>query len=133
MTHSEKWAIWTLGVVALTVIAWVALVAWRGNRPESIAAFSLLSLTAIPRNSRRCFIKGARLDEREQEISTKALLTGLRSVWLALVALPLAAGFLKGWNSTLSLPVWAILGGLFWACLLLLAVQSVTTLVLYRG
>lgn len=132
MTDSEKWAIWTLGVIALTVTAWIALVAWRGNGPWTIAVFSFLSLTAIPRNSRRYFIKGARFDEREGEIADKALLAGLRSVWLALVIVPMAMGLFKGWTSTLSLPVWELLAGLLWASLLLLMVQSVTTLVLYR-
>jgi|SRR5215471_8775604 len=132
MTNSEKWAVWTLGVVALTVIAWTALVAWRGNGPATIAVFSLLSLTAIPRNSRRYFIKGARFDEREREIADKSLLAGLRAVWLALVTVPIALGVLKGWDSTLSLPVWTLVAGLLWATLLVLSVQSVTTLVLYR-
>jgi hypothetical protein len=132
MTDSEKWAIWTLGVVALTVIAWIALVAWHGNGPATIAVFSLLALTAIPRNSRRYFIKGARFDEREREIADRALLAGLRAVWLALVAVPMALGFFKGWDSTLSLPVWTLVAGLLWATLLVLSVQSVTTLVLHR-
>jgi len=132
MTDSERWARWTLGVVVLTVAAWVALVAWRGNRIETIAAFSLLCLTAIPRNSRRHFIKGGQLDEREQAITDKALLAGLRAVWLALCVIPLAAAFSKGWTGTLSLPVWALALGAFWAAMLALTVQSVTILVLYR-
>src|ERR1035437_3384873 len=33
MTDSEKWAIWTLGVVALTAIAFFAFAAFLGNGP----------------------------------------------------------------------------------------------------
>ncbi|HXN47492.1 MAG TPA: hypothetical protein VN893_12675 [Bryobacteraceae bacterium] len=132
MTESEKWAIWTLGVVALTLIAWFALTAWSGNGLVSNAAFSLLALTAIPRNSRRHFIKGARFDEREQAIANRALLAGFRGVWLALTAVWLAAGLTKGWSGTLVLPVWVLTSSLLWAVVLLLTVESVTTLALYR-
>jgi len=132
MTVSEKSAIWTLGVVALTLLAWFALRAWCANGGVSNAAFALLALTVVPRNSRRHFIKSARFDEREQAIANKALLAGLRGVWLALVAALLAAGLMKGWNGTLVLPVWVLTSSLLWAVLLMLTVESVTTLVLYR-
>ncbi len=131
MTESEKWAIWTLGVASLTLITWLALAAWLGG-PVAGAAFSLLALTAVPRSSRRHFIKGGRFDEREQVIADKALLAGFRGVWVALVAVPVAAGLVKGWNGTLVLPVWVLTSSLLWAVLLLLTVESVTTLVLYR-
>jgi len=132
MTDSEKWAVWALGVVTLTLIAWFSLIVWCPYRPVSNAAFSLLALTAIPRSSRRYFIKGGRFDERERAISDRALLAGFRGVWLALVAVPLAAAAMKGWSGTLVLPVWVLTASLMGAVLLLLAVQSVTTLVLYR-
>lgn len=53
MTDSERWAIWTLGVVGLIVIAWFAFVALLGSGPASQSVFALLALTAVPVNSRR--------------------------------------------------------------------------------
>lgn len=132
MTDHEKWASWMLGVVVLTIVACIALVAWRGNGPWTMQAFALLSLTAIPWRRRRQFLKGARLDERERAISDKALLAAFRAVWVALASVPLVTGCLRGWDGTLSLPVWTLSEGVFWAALLVLTVQSVTTLVLYR-
>ena len=98
MTESEKWARWTLGVVGLTVLSWIALTVWTGNGQVGNAAFSLLALTAVPRNSRRHFIKDARFDEREQAISDRALLAGFRGVWVALVAVPIGL-VAKNWSS----------------------------------
>ena len=132
MTSSEKWAIWTLGVVALTVIAWAALAVALGNGPWINSVFSLLALTAVPRDSRRRFIKGAKFDERQQAIADKALLAGFRGVWVATAILVVATGFVKGWVSTLAVPPWVLLNYFLVATLLLLAVESVATLVLYR-
>ena len=131
MTDSEKWAIWTLGVIALTAIAYVTFIALLGSGPASQAVFALLALTAIPANSRRYF-KGRRFDEREKEISGKALLAGFRALWVMFVGLVMAIGFVKGWDTTLSLPVWMLCATVWWAVMLVLAVESVTTLVLYR-
>ena len=131
MTDSEKWATWTLGVVALTAIAWFTFVALRGSGPASQAVFALLALTAVPSHSRRK-LKGCQFDEREKEIAGKALLAGFRALWVTFVAVVLTVGFVKGWNATLSLPVWMLSSTLWWAMMLVLAVESVTTLVLYR-
>ena len=48
MTDSEKWSWWTLGVVALTVLAWFAFVVLIGSGPASQAVFAVLTLTAVP-------------------------------------------------------------------------------------
>jgi hypothetical protein len=131
MTDSEKWAIWTLGVVALTVIAFFAFVALLGSGPASQSVFALLALTAVPASSRRHF-KGRPFDEREKEIAVKALLAGFRAVWVMFIGLVMAMGFVKGWDSTLTLPMWMVCATIWWSMILVLAVQSVTTLVLYR-
>jgi magnesium-transporting ATPase (P-type) len=131
MTDSEKWAIWTLGVVALTAIAYFTFVALRGSGPASQAVFALLALTAVPASSRRYF-KGRRFDEREREISGKALLAGFRALWVVFIGVVLTIGFVKGWDATLSLPMWMLSATLWWAMMLVLAVEAVTTLVLYR-
>ena len=96
MTDSEKWAIWTLGVVALTAIAYFTFVALRGSGPASQAVF--------------------------------ALLTAFRALWVVFIGLVMTIGFVKGWKTTLSLPLWTV----WWAVMLMLTVESVTTLVLYR-
>ena len=131
MTDSEKWAIWTLGVVALTAIAYFTFVALRGSGPASQAVFALLALTAVPASSRRYF-KGRRFDEREREISGKALLVGFRALCLMFIGLVMTIAFVKGWDATLSLPMWMLSATLWWAMMLVLAVEAVTTLVLYR-
>ena len=131
MTDSEKWAWWTLGVVALTAVAFFAFVATLGSGPASQAVFALLALTAVPASSRRHF-KGRAFDEREREISDKALLAGFRTLWLMFIGLVLTIGFVKGWDATLSLPVWMLSSTLMWAMVLVLAVEAATTMVLYR-
>ena len=84
MTDSEKWAWWTLGVVALTAVAFFAFVATLGSGPASQSVFALMALTAVPASSRRKF-KGRQFDEREKEIAEKALLAGFRAVWVAFI------------------------------------------------
>ena len=97
MTDSEKWAWWTLGVIALTLIAFFALVAILRNVPASQSAFALLSLAAIPaiRRQRKLF------DERDREISGKALMAAFRAIWVAFIGLVMTIGFVKGWDTTL--------------------------------
>ena len=131
MTNSEKWAMWTLGVVALTIIAFFTLLAVLKNVAASQAAFALLALTAVPASSRRKF-KGLQFDEREKEIAEKALLAGFRTVWVAFIGVVMTIGFVKGWDATLSLTVWTLCSTIWWAMALLLAVEAATTLVLYR-
>jgi magnesium-transporting ATPase (P-type) len=131
MTDSEKWAWWTLGVVALTLIAFFTFVALLHSGAASQAAFALLALSAVPASSRRGF-KGRRPDEREKEIAGKALLAGFRALWLAFIGMVMTIGFVKGWGTTLALPVWTLCATIWWATMLVLAVESVTTLVLYR-
>jgi hypothetical protein len=129
MTDSEKWAWWTLGVVALTTAAYIAFVAIFGSQMAATSVFALLALTAVPASSRRYF-KGRRLDEREREIATQALLAGLRALWVALIGFVLAIGFANGWDSTM--PLWRLQEIIWWSAMLLLTVEAVTTLVLYR-
>ena len=128
MTDSEKWAIWTLGVVALTAIAWFTFVALFGSGPPSQAVFALLALNAVPAVSRRN-LKGRRpFDEREKEIANKALLTAFRVLWMVFIGLVMTIGLVEGGKTSLSLPLWTV----WWAVMLVLAVESVTTLVLYH-
>lgn len=132
MSDSEKWAWWTLGVVALTIAAYGAFLAFLGHGPATSSVFALLALTAFPASSRRHF-QGRRLDERERAIANKAVRAGFSAAWLAFIGLILAIGFIKGWDSTITLPVWTLEETLLWAVVLVLGVQSMTTIVLYRG
>ncbi len=131
MTDSEKWAWWTLGVVALTTAAYFAFVTGFGSQKAATAVFALLALTAVPASSRRYF-KGRRHDEREREISDKALLAGLRSLWVVFVGVVLVVGIAKGWEGSVTLPLWMLNQFLFWSMALVLAVEAATTLLLYR-
>src|SRR5664279_2189167 len=119
MTDSEKWAWWTLGVVALTLIAYFAFAALVRNGPANQAVFALLALTAVPAASRRR-IKGKPFDEREKEIAEKALLAGFRAVWVAFIGVVMTIGFVKGWDSTLSLPMWMLCSIIWWSAMLVM-------------
>jgi uncharacterized membrane protein len=132
MTDSEKWAWWTLGVVVLTTAAYGAFVAFIRSGPAANSVFALLALTALPASSRRC-LTGPRFDERERAIARRAALTGFYVFWLAFACLINAIGFIKGWDATLAVPVWTLIETLSWALILVLGVQSLTTIVLYRG
>ena len=132
MSDSEKWAWWALGVVALTIAAYGAFFAFLGHNPAIPSVFALLALTALPASSRRYF-KGITFDEREHAIASKALLAGFRAFWVAFVGLIVVIGIIKGWDATLSVPVWALQETLWWAVILVLGVQALTTIVLYRG
>ncbi|MGB7763337.1 MAG: hypothetical protein WBL61_26110 [Bryobacteraceae bacterium] len=132
MSDSEKWARWTLGVVALTIAAYGAFVAFLGHGPATFSVFALLALTAIPAASRRYFT-GRRFDEREHQIALRANRAGLVAGWLAFCGLILAIYFIKGWDATLTVPVWELIETLCWAQTLFLGVEALTTIVLYRG
>jgi uncharacterized membrane protein len=132
MSDSERWAWWTLGVVALIIAAYGAFLAFLGHGPAVTSVFALLALTAIPTSSRRRF-QGRTFDEREREIANKALLAGFRAFWVAFIGLILAIIFTKGWNTPITMPVWALSETLWWAATLVLGVQALTTIVLYRG
>ena len=131
MTDSEKWAVWTLGVVGLTIVAFFTLVAVLKNVPASQAAFALLALTALHPRSRRK-ITGPEFDEREREIASKAQRAGFGAVWVAFIGVVVILGFVKGWDATLAVPMWKLSSSVMWATMLLWTVQCVTTLVLYR-
>ena len=132
MSDSERWGWWTLGVVILTIAAYGAFVAFLGHGPASYSVFALLALTAFPASSRRHF-RGRRFDEREREIANKALRAGFSAFWLAFIGLILVTSFVKGWDATLTVPVWALTETLLWAVTLILGVEAVATIVLYRG
>jgi hypothetical protein len=48
------------------------------------------------------------------------------------IGVVMTLGFVKGWDATLSLRVWMLSSTIWWAVALVLAVEAVTTLVLYR-
>ena len=131
MTNSEKWAIWTLGVVALTITAFFTLVAVLKNVPASQAAFALLALTAFHPRSRRK-ITGPEFDEREKEIALRAQRAGFSALWVAFAGVVVTIGFVKGWDATLVVPMWKLTSSLWWGTALMLTAQCVATLVLYR-
>jgi hypothetical protein len=118
-------------VIALTTLAYFLFVALLGSGPASQSVFALLALTAVPANSRR-YLKGKLFDERDKAIAGKALLAGFRALWVAFIGLVMTIGFVKGWDATLSLPIWMLSATICWAAMLVLAVESVTTLVLYH-
>ena len=129
MTDSEKWAVWSLGVVALTTAAFFVFVSLRGSGPAAMGVFALTALAAIPKAGHRSWRS---FDEREKEIAHKALLTSTRVGWSMAVALSVIIWWLKGWDMAFALPMWKLLLAIWWLGTLMLAVRSVATLVLYR-
>jgi hypothetical protein len=119
-------------VVAATVAAYSAFVLTLGHGPATSSVFAILGLTAAPSSSRRYFTKQA-FDEREREISRKAVRAGFSAFWVVFTGGILATGFVKGWDATLQIPAWGLLEVLCWASVLILGVQAATTLALYRG
>ena len=132
MSDSEKWAWWAMGVVVLTIAAYGAFVVFLKHGPATSAVFALLALAALPASSRRHF-KGRKFDEREHAIASKALRAGFSAFWLAFCGFIVAIGFIKGWDATLTVPVWTLQETLWWAVTLVLGVQALTTILLYRG
>jgi hypothetical protein len=131
MSDPEKWAWWTLGVVVLTIAAYAVFLAFLGHGPRIDGVFSLLALTALPAFRGRPFTSRT-FDERECNIAHKALLTAFRAFWLLFVALIVGIGHTQGWHATLTVPVWILLEVLWWAATLVLGVQALTTILLYR-
>lgn len=119
-------------MVVITIVAYFGLLAFLGHHFATISVFALLALTALPVSSRRQF-QGRPFDEREREIANKALRAGFSAFWLAFIGLFLAIGFIKGWDTTLTVPVWTLAEGIWWAATLVLGVEAMTTIVLYRG
>jgi hypothetical protein len=132
MSDSEKWAWWVLGVVATTIAAYGVFCAFLGHGPATPSVFALLALTAVPAHSRRYFT-GRTFDERERAIANTAIRVGFSALWVAIIGLFLAIGFIKGWDATLTVPLWTLGEAIWWAATLILAAQATTTLALYRG
>jgi len=132
VSNSEKWAWWTLGVVVMTIAAYGVFLAFLGHGPANASVFALLALTAIPASSRRHFQRRT-FDQREREIANKAVRAGFSALWLAFIGLILVIGFIKGWDTTLTVPVWTLAEAVWWAAVLVLGVQALTTILLYRG
>lgn len=131
MSQSERWAWWTLGVLMMTIGAYGACVLFLDHSPATSSVFALLALIAIPAFRRRDFHRIS-LDEREREISNKALRAGFGAFWLALIALILAVGFAKGWDTSLTVPVWILAEGLMWGMVLVSGVGALTSILLHH-
>jgi len=132
MSDSEKAAWWTVGIVAVTIAAYCAFILFCGHGPATSAVFSLLALTALP-GFRRRSRAWRTFDEREQMIAQKALLAAFRALWVVFISAVLLIGFDKGWQTSVTLPLWSLAEALYWAITLVLGTQAVTTIVLARG
>ena len=132
MSNPEKWAWWTLGVVLVTITAYAAFFLFVGYGPAINSVFALLALTALPAFSRRHFL-GRAFDERELQIANKADRAGFGAFFLVFIALFVGIGVFKGWDTTLTVPVWTLGEVVFWAWILVLSVQAMTTIMLCRG
>lgn len=131
MSDSEKWGWFTIAAVAMTIAAYGVFFAFIGHVPAITSVFALLALSALPSSARRHF-RGRSLDEREREIANRAVRAGFSALWVAFIGFVLAIGFVRGWDTTVTAPVWTLTETLWWAAVLILGVQAVVTVTLYR-
>lgn len=119
----ERNAWFTLAILAVTISAYAVLAAIFGGSVAN-CAFALLASTAA--------IKSSDLDERDREIHSRAQLAAFRAFWVLFVGVPVITGTVKGWDNALQIPMWS-LATIIWASgTVLLATQSLTTILLYR-
>jgi hypothetical protein len=130
MHQAEKYAWFSLGVVTVTVAVYCALGAFFGFGPATNSVFSLLALLAWQPGKRG---EAVEFDERDREFSKKALLAGLRIFYIVFVCVPLVLGFVKGWDSVVTLPMWAIARTIWLAGALIMFTRSLVIIKLYRS
>jgi magnesium-transporting ATPase (P-type) len=130
MSESEKRAWWILGVILVTAAAYFVFVVFLKSGQVSLSVFALTALIAFPGLGRRS--KHRIFDERDREIANKALLASFRVIWLVFIGLVLAIGFSRGWDTSVTVPLWTLELILWWAVLLVVGVQALVTIVLYR-
>jgi hypothetical protein len=130
MSESEKRAWWILGVVGVTIAAYLVFVVFLGSGEVSLSILVMSALIAFPglerRSKRRIF------DERDREIANRALLVSFRALWVVFIVLILAIGFGKGWDTPVTVPFWTLAQILWWASLFMWGVQALVTIMLYR-
>lgn len=129
MPELEKRAWFDLAVACFTVFAWFTVFLTMHSVVVASASFALLALTALPELRRpRTFF-----DERDAQISQKAIALALRLLFVLCILAPVTAGMVRGWESevTLSVGMIAQLSWIFW--LLVLTLRSIATIVMYRA
>jgi hypothetical protein len=127
MTAVQKHAWFNLAVVVASLIVVLALTPFGGR--GATGGFGLLGLLGLGPLFFRRKGGGIVLDERDQEISRRSLLVAYTVFWLVFVAACVSLPALYGWGG--SVPVFVVQSSVFVACMLVVGVSSVATLVQY--
>ena len=127
MTAVQKHAWFNLAVVVASVIVILALTPFGGR--GALGGFGLLGLLGLGPLFFRRKGGGVVLDERDQEISRRSLLVAYTVFWLVFVAACVSLPAFYGWGG--SVPVFVAQSSVFVACMLVVGVSSVATLVQY--
>jgi|SRR5215472_466984 len=130
MTESEKWARRTPGVVALTAASDAAFVLFLKNANAALAVFRLLALTAIPANRLRYF-KCRQWRNASARFRTRRFWRDFGDGGSVSSALCRHSGSSKE-GTRPCMPMWALSSAIWWAAMLVLRVEAITTLVRYR-
>jgi hypothetical protein len=129
MPELEKRAWLNMAVVVGILFLFVVILKLAHSVAAATAAYALLGLTAVPELKRSQVI----FDERDRDIDRKALLTGLRAFWVLLALGLISLGVFLDWDRILAIPVWGLAQVLWIAWIVVLAVKSLATIVLYHS
>ncbi len=130
MTAMQRFAWFNLGVIALTMVAILLLLAFAGK--AAVGAFGILGLIGLsPLFLRRRKVQ-VTIDERDQVIQRRSWMIAYVVFWLAFVlAAVLLAPAVYGQEGVV--PVWIVQASVFAGFMIVYAVASVAILVQYAG
>ena len=128
MPKQEKQAWFTVGVVAATLIAYVAFIRFVRFDPVSTAIFGLSGFLGVRMNKRR---RGeVEFDERDREIQRRSLLAALTIGYALLLVLTVVITVAQG--DDYSVPLWLVMQ-LFWGgSLAMFGLRSALVIMAYR-
>ena len=129
MPELEKRAWLNMAVAVGVLFLFVVILELAHSVAAATAAYALLALTAVPELKRSHVI----FDERDRVIDRKASLTGLRAFWALLTLAVISLGVFLGWDRILEIPVLGLAQVLWIAWIVVLAVKSLATIVLYHS
>ena len=129
MAEFEKRAWWNLCVAVGTVVLFAALWMVTGKPAASMAAFSVLALSACPFFR----LSPPTSDERDREIDRKSMTVAMGLFWLLIVIAGVAPGFALGWDTLVQVPVWAFSQVISVGWIVILTAKSAASIRMYRA
>lgn len=129
MNHLQKMAWFNLAIITLAVAAYLILLPLIGpmRALSGFAFLGILGFSVLFVNKRKNEVIA---DERDKEIGYKSTLAGYTVFWLYYVSATVIIPFTRDFKD---IPVYLWFGVLWFGFIIIMAVRSVTTLVLYRA